>query len=102
MAGFLCQQSLVYIVQYIILNIISIFIFGPNLVFQIFANRFIHVLSMFLIPLVLLQVLCYFKGNKIAWGLLIIGIIFNILMLISLIVDPKIKEEVEQQMKKKI
>ncbi len=102
MAGFLCQQSLVYIVQYIILNIISIFIFGPNLVFQLFANRFIHVLLMFLIPLVLLQVLCHFKGNKTAWGLLIIGIIFNIIGLISILVDPKIKEKVEQEMKKKI
>jgi len=102
MAGFLCQQSLVYIVQYIILNIISIFIFGPNLVFQIFANRFIHVLLMFLIPIVLLQVLCHFKGNKIAWGLLIIGIILNVLMLISVIIDPKTKEKVEQEMKEKI
>ena len=100
MAGFLCQQSVVYIVQYIILNIISIFIFGPNLVFQIFANKFIHVLSAFLIPLILLQVLCHFKGNKTAWGSLIILIIFNIIMMISIIVDPKIKQKVEEDMKK--
>jgi len=100
MSKFLCNQSYLYIVQYIIFNLISIFIFGPNLILQLFSNKLIHALLMFLLPLILLQVLCNFNLNKTAWGIIILAIIFNVLTVIFILADPNMKKKVEEGMKK--
>jgi hypothetical protein len=101
MSGFLCQQSLVYIVQFIIFNIISVFVFGMDLQMKIIKLNWIHVLIMFIISIIGLQVLCHFQFNKTAWGLLILHMIFSSLLFITAIIDPKIKQKVEENIKKK-
>jgi len=101
MSGFLCQQSLVCIIQFVIFNIISVFIFGIDLILKILKQSWIKTLIMLIISIIVLQVLCHFQLNKTAWGLVILQIIFSSLLFITAIIDPKIKQTMKEDMKKK-
>ena len=101
MGKFLCQQSLIYIIQYIIFSLMATILFGFEFQIKMLTHNWIHALLGFLIPIILLQILCNYKGNKIAWGLLILGIIFNLIIFAMLIMNPKFKQQVEQDIKNK-
>ena len=101
MSGFLCQQSLVYIIQFVIFNIISVLVFGIDYLMDIIKHLWIQTLIGFIIFIAVLQVLCYFQFNKTAWGILITAIVLNTLFYITVLVDPKIKQKVKEDMKKK-
>jgi len=81
--------------------LISTLLFGYEFQMKMLSHNWIHISLGFLVPIILLQILCNYKGNKIAWGLLILAIVFNIVMFAMLITNPKFKQKVEEDIKKK-
>ena len=101
MAGLLCQQSLVYIVLYVVFSIIFAFILGFDLQMNIIKHSWVQMLITFILTIAIFQLLCYYKFNKTAWGILIFSTIISSISLIVSIMDPEVKEKVKQDMKKK-
>lgn len=81
----LCRQSIYYLLLSVLAEVSAILIIGFNKWWNIFTNNYIYNIGGILIYLVIIQLLCMFDKNIMAWILFYITLTLNIISLLAAI-----------------
>ena len=78
----LCKQSLYYLILTILLELLSIHIIGFDNWIESIKENYLLSIGSIITYLVILQLLCFFNKDNIAWFLFWLSFAFNIIVLL--------------------
>ena len=78
----LCKQTLYYLILTILLELLSIHIIGFDNWIESIKENYLLSIGSIIIYLVILQLLCFFNKDNIAWFMFWLSFVFNVIILL--------------------
>ena len=78
----LCKQTLYYLILTILLELLSIHIIGFDNWIESIKENYLLSIGSIITYLVILQLLCFFNKDNIAWFLFWLSFVFNVIILL--------------------